>query len=178
MTVEMNLRAILVSSLFVAATASAGPIRVGDLRRAVDPSPSATATTHASPAALAKEFFESHQRFWTEEPTPSLYSPTFERLLLRNSDCVSAGESCAIDWDFWSSSQDRGELRLDRIKRVTTTRVKQVVEVRHECDCGLGRASMHTARIVFVQIGRKWRVDDVQRENRSVREILSRDQNR
>ncbi len=37
MTVEMNLRAILVSLLFVAATASAGANQVGELRRAVEP---------------------------------------------------------------------------------------------------------------------------------------------
>jgi hypothetical protein len=136
--------------------------------------PASAVPPSASLGTLAKQFFQEHELFWTEVPSQDIYSPEFERLLRLNSDCVSAGESCAIDWDFWSSGQDRGELRFERVVRVIADGKHRVVEVAYKCDCGSGRASRLTAMIIFVQIENDWRVDDVRRGKASAREALSR----
>ena len=137
--------------------------------------PAASATPDSrSLAASARAFFQGHGLFWTEAPARDLYSPEFEHLLRLNSDCVRQGESCAIDWDFWSAGQDRGALRFRQVLRVVPDGPHRVVEVAYDCHCGDGRRTRLTAKIVFLKVAGDWRVDDVRHGTSSARDALSR----
>jgi len=125
--------------------------------------------------AVARQFFEKHENFWTESPPAGLYTPELHQLLQRNSDCLDGGESCAIDWDFWTSTQDRGELRWIRVTRIVASGRQRQINFEYQCECGDAASAIQTARLHLVRLNRDWLIDDVIRGKRSVKALLRRE---
>lgn len=126
----------------------------------------------------ARAFFRDDYSFAFKDPTGlrTAIAPELRSLLAAEAQCKRGGETCAIDWDPWTSAQDGDIEGSPKFSLLAQTHTNARVRVALRLRAGEGPLLSRNTTLVLTRSARMecWAVSDLEMGTRgSLRKLLT-----